>query len=97
MLPQSLRATQFVEGTPLGELPDDMELTSKQAAPYCGVKSGTLDKWRPLGRGPAYVKVGYGRKPRVRYRVADLKIWLKHYPRERIDPLGSEETPARVA
>jgi predicted site-specific integrase-resolvase len=43
-----------------------------KAAELIGVKPSTLRKWRTLGQGPAYQKVGRC----VRYRVEDLKAFL---------------------
>ena len=47
-------------------------LDSAEAAQYLGVCKQTLEKWRRLGRGPAYVR--YGRK--VRYRLKDLNVYV---------------------
>lgn len=44
----------------------------KQAAELLGCSVATLRKWRLLGTGPAYVKVGR----LVRYREADLMAYL---------------------
>lgn len=84
--------------TPIEQLPDDRELTTAEAAPYChGVKPGTLEKWRKAGRGPAYIAYGNGPRPRVRYLVADLKTWIKDGERRRIVPGEGGDSPARVA
>ncbi len=47
-------------------------LKPADAAEYLGVKPETLNQWRWLGRGPAYVKVGRT----VVYRLKDLDAWL---------------------
>jgi hypothetical protein len=47
-------------------------LTEKEVAEHYGVVVGTVEKWRRLGIGPAYVKVGTGPKAPVRYRPEDL-------------------------
>jgi hypothetical protein len=83
--------------TPIEQLPDDMELTTAEAAPYCYAKPGTLDKWRAAGRGPAYVAYGDGPKPRIKYLVGDLKTWRATGQRRRIVPGEEGETPAQVA
>lgn len=49
------------------------KLNTEQAAAYLGtVRPNTLEKWRVIGGGPAYLKVGRS----VAYRVADLDAWL---------------------
>ena len=48
-------------------------LTRKEAAAYLGVKPQTLAAWHVTGRyNLPVVKVGRA----VRYRVADLELWL---------------------
>lgn len=44
----------------------------KEVAERLNCKVSTLRKWRLLGSGPAYVKVGR----RVRYRETDLMAYL---------------------
>jgi predicted DNA-binding transcriptional regulator AlpA len=46
---------------------------TKAAAAYCGVAASTLQRWRYLGTGPAFVRIS-GRL--VVYREADLDSWL---------------------
>jgi hypothetical protein len=53
----------------------------KEAAVILGCTVSALRKWRLLGRGPAYVKVGR----LVRYGEADLAAFLDA---NRIDPAG---------
>jgi DNA-binding transcriptional MerR regulator len=48
-------------------------LTNKPAAEELGVSPYTLDKWRHLGIGPRYYKIGN----RVFYRREDLRDFLK--------------------
>ena len=48
-------------------------LTTHQAAGILALQPATLKKWRVLGIGPKYLRVG----PRaVRYRMSDLKKFL---------------------
>ncbi|WP_411815853.1 helix-turn-helix transcriptional regulator [Gordonia sp. SND2] len=47
-------------------------LNTPEAAEYVNSTVATLNSWRYLGRGPAYIKLGR----RVVYRVADLDAWL---------------------
>ena len=42
------------------------------AAPLLGVKPGTLEVWRCLGKGPRFVKSG----SRVVYRLRDINEYL---------------------
>lgn len=41
-------------------------------AAYIGKPPRTLDQWRYLGKGPAYVRVGGS----IRYRRSDVDRWL---------------------
>ena len=50
-------------------------LDPEQAATFLQLSSRTLAKWRSIGRGPAYVKVG--RLPR--YRQSDLDNYLSRH------------------
>lgn len=47
-------------------------LTVPEAASYLGLAVSTLNKWRCVGGGPEYLKLGKA----VRYRVADLDEWI---------------------
>jgi DNA-binding transcriptional MerR regulator len=42
-----------------------------------GVSPRTIERWRRLNTGPAYVRVG----GRVLYREADVEDWLDHQTR----------------
>ena len=44
----------------------------REAAEYVGLSESSLDKFRCLGTGPAYSKVGRA----VIYATADLDAWL---------------------
>ncbi len=46
--------------------------TVREAASYLGLAESTLNKWRCIGGGPEYLKMGKS----VRYRVADIHDWL---------------------
>ena len=58
-------------------------LKNDEAAKILGVKKRTLDNWRSLGRGPAYLKLS-GRA--VRYLLDDL---LSYRDGKRIEPLNN--------
>jgi len=58
----------------------DELLTTADVAGRLGVPPRTLEQWRYLGRGPAYIKVG---NKSVRYRQSDIDAFLDAH---RIDP-----------
>ncbi|MBL4853158.1 MAG: helix-turn-helix domain-containing protein [Robiginitomaculum sp.] len=47
--------------------------TVEQAANYLGLAVSTLNKWRCLGEGPIFIKMGRA----VRYSQKDLKTYIK--------------------
>ena len=49
----------------------DSLLTTSQLAEHLGLKKNTLEKWRFLGKGPLWIRVG-GRR---RYRLSDVAKW----------------------
>ncbi len=49
---------------------------TNKAAEYLGISRKSLERWRTEGTGPAFVKVGPGRRAAVRYRKADLDDWI---------------------
>ncbi len=51
----------------------DLEmLTNGEAAELLRIKGQTLRKWRLVGRGPVFTRIG----GRVRYRKSDLEAFL---------------------
>ena len=52
-------------------------LNEKEAAALLGVSVALVRKWRRLGKGPIYRKLG---ERAVRYASADLDDWLKGCP-----------------
>jgi len=48
-----------------------------EVAEYFGVKVATIRKWRILGQGPRYIKIG----SLVRYRPEDLLAFLDSCPK----------------
>ena len=50
-------------------------LTVDEAAERIGVSPWTLRKWRSLGLGPNYVRLG-GQLGTVRYRACDLESYI---------------------
>ena len=53
-------------------------LSSADVAKVFDVSERTLEFWRYVGKGPAYVRVGR----RVRYRPADVEAFLEAQRRE---------------
>jgi len=51
---------------------DEQLLTQREASDILRIPVRTLEQWRHLSRGPAFVKVGHA----VRYRVADLLAYI---------------------
>ena len=52
-------------------------LNQRECAAYLGVSERTLEGWRLRGGGPAYIRVGQGRRRHlVRYRPADVEQWI---------------------
>jgi len=60
----------------------DELLTTADVAGRLGVPPRTLEQWRYLGRGPAYIKVG---NKSVRYRQSDIDAFLDDH---RVVPAG---------
>jgi hypothetical protein len=52
-----------------------------RAADHIGVSVDTIRRWRRLGTGPVYLKLGTGPKAPVRYRITDLDAWLDAHAR----------------
>ena len=46
--------------------------TVPEAAAYLGLAVSTLNKWRCIGGGPQFLKLGKA----VRYRITDLDGWV---------------------
>jgi hypothetical protein len=57
----------------------------RDVAAYLGVSIATLERWRMIGEGPAFVKVG---RRRIAYRARIITDWLTS--RERA---STSETP----
>lgn len=51
-------------------------LSPKEAAEYLGYAPQTLAGWRFQGRGPRYLKLGGGKRGKIRYRLEDLDNYL---------------------
>jgi hypothetical protein len=62
---------------------DDRLLLTVEAAEYLRCSPRTLEGFRVDGTGPAYSKLGPGRRAPVLYRLGDLKAYVK---RHRVEP-----------
>lgn len=50
-------------------------LLPHQVAERYGIAVGTLSNWRREAKGPQYICLGRGRRPRIMYRLADCLEW----------------------
>jgi predicted DNA-binding transcriptional regulator AlpA len=51
-------------------------LSEGEVAAICGLSAAAVRRWRLLGKGPRYIKVGAA----VRYHLEELNNWLKTRP-----------------
>lgn len=51
-------------------------LTPREAADVLRLSTITLQKQRAAGTGPAFIKMGAGRRARIRYARADLDAYV---------------------
>ena len=54
----------------------DMMLSTSETAERLGVRPQTLRKWRLLGKGPRYVRLGASPQARVSYSLEAVQEWL---------------------
>lgn len=54
-------------------------LKEKQAAEFLNLQPRTLQAWRLIGGGPAFVRISHRC---VRYRLCDLEAWIEARLRE---------------
>lgn len=50
-------------------------LHPRQVAERYGITPETLSNWRRERKGPPFIRLGQGKRPRVMYRVADINEW----------------------
>jgi predicted DNA-binding transcriptional regulator AlpA len=65
-------------------------LTTDQAAAHLALGRSTLEKWRCIGAGPKFIKLGLRR---VGYHKTDLDEWIASRPR--CASTSEVETPMR--
>ncbi len=69
----AISMTHFNPASVPGDLtPSHIMLTTREAADYLGLAPATLNKWRCLGVGPAFVRLGRA----IRYRRDHLDAFL---------------------
>ena len=51
-------------------------LTPEQVSEILKVHVGSLERWRFLGEGPRFIKLGAKRRSPIRYRRQDVEDWL---------------------
>jgi len=56
---------------------NDQLLNEQEVARITGLSLATVRRWRLLGMGPQYLKIGAA----VRYRPSDLQSWMNSLPR----------------
>lgn len=56
-------------------------LTPGQIGVILQIKERTLEKWRDVGFGPPYRRVGNGRREKAIYELHALGAWLEQYAR----------------
>lgn len=54
-------------------------ITSNELADRWGINEGSLRMMRVAGRGPRYLKLGTGPRPRIRYRLAEVVAFEKNH------------------
>jgi predicted DNA-binding transcriptional regulator AlpA len=59
-------------------------LTQKQLARRWALSERTLERWRCIGKGPTYVKLGH----HVRYRLTDIKAYEQEMLVQRSEQVG---------
>ena len=58
---------------------------TKEAAQRLGLSARTLERWRLIGAGPPYHKLG----SRVLYDIAAVDLWFEHQKRDTQEALAS--------
>lgn len=52
-------------------------LTEGQVSAITAIPMGTLRRWRCIGEGPPYIKMGKGPKARVKYDAVDIHEYVE--------------------
>lgn len=51
----------------------------RQVAQRYGMTPASLANWRRAGKGPPFIRLGDGKRPRVMYRLADVIAWERNH------------------
>ena len=51
-------------------------ISTEEAAELISMRPQTLRRWRSLGKGPIYIRLG-GRRGKALYRLSDVEAWLR--------------------
>ncbi|MEQ1715126.1 MAG: helix-turn-helix domain-containing protein [Hyphomicrobium sp.] len=70
-------------------LPDDDLLTRSEAAERLRISISTLERLALQGAGPAYSRLGNGKRNRVVYRRRDLEDWITAHRRTSTSEKGA--------
>lgn len=57
--------------------PEDRQITSADLAKRWGMNDGSIRMMRVNGTGPKFIKLGKGKRPRVRYWLSDVERFEK--------------------
>jgi len=57
--------------------PVDRQITSAELAVRWGMNEGSIRMMRVNGTGPKFIKLGKGKRPRVRYWMSDVERFEK--------------------
>jgi hypothetical protein len=52
-------------------------LTERQVSQITAIPMGTLRRWRCVGGGPQFIKLGTGPKARVKYDAIDIHAYVE--------------------
>jgi predicted DNA-binding transcriptional regulator AlpA len=66
----------------MGTANNDLEtlLNEHDVARIAGLSVASVRRWRLLGQGPKYIKLGAALRAAVRYRSKDISAWLESRP-----------------
>jgi len=61
----------------------ELELISvKEVAIMCGVHEETVRRWKRTDRMPPPLNMSKGKKPRLRWNITEIELWLKCRPKQ---------------
>ena len=71
---------------------ENQRVNTQKAAKILGLKPGTLEVWRSIGRGPRFKKIGR----KVFYDVTDLEAFANAYTVETKDSIEIKNLEIRI-